>query len=265
MFSRSATPIPAYKLKALILIGFLIGLAACAAPPAQPPKVRMPPPVKEPFQTGLPFIQFTIQVGAFSTVERAARYADKLQAAGLDAYYFVDADKLCKVRFGKYESREEAQAIATDLRARKLIQDFYIVQPAPATLTIEQRATLRKNIVDTAQRFIGTPYCWGGTSLETGFDCSGLTMTVYRLNGLQLPRVALSQYQTGTPVAREALLSGDLLFFATEPGVEISHVGIYTGQDQFIHAPSRGKQICMASLSDNYFRSRYKGARRYFN
>lgn len=264
MCLKEVAHIPAYRQR-LILMLLLIGLTACATPPTPAPKVVTPPPVKEPFQTSLPAIQFTIQVGAFSTIERAARYADKLQAAGLDAYYFVDTDNLCKVRFGKYESREEAHKIAVNLQARKLIQDFYIVQPSPSFQTEEQRSSLRKNLVDTAHRFIGTPYCWGGASLKSGFDCSGLTMTVYRLNGLQLPRVALSQYQNGTPVPRDALQNGDLLFFTTEPGIDISHVGIYTGQDQFIHAPGRGKQIRIASLSDNYFKSRYKGARRYFD
>jgi cell wall-associated NlpC family hydrolase len=89
-------------------------------------------------------------------------------------------------------------------------------------------------------------------------------MTVYRLNGLELPRRAIAQYRTGEPVARQSLREGDLVFFATGRRGQVSHVGIYAGQGKFIHAPGRGKSIRTASLDNGYFRSRYKGARRYF-
>ena len=89
-------------------------------------------------------------------------------------------------------------------------------------------------------------------------------MTVYRLNGLELPRSARAQFGAGTPVSRSAARQGDLVFFATGRGGRVSHVGIYTGGGEFIHAPGRGKTIRTASLDSAYFRARYKGARRYF-
>lgn len=211
----------------------------------------------------LPAIHFTIQVGAFSTVERAARFADRLGDAGLDAYHFIDDDGLSKVRFGQFTTNAEARRRATKMQARDLIDNYYIVNPGTRA-SGGRRDALQQALVRTAQRFIGTPYRWGGTSARSGFDCSGLTMTVYRLNGLELPRSAMAQYRAGTPVDRNTVTRGDLVFFTTARHSRISHVGIYTGGGQFIHAPGRGKSIRTASLDNRYFRSRYRGARRYY-
>ena len=89
-------------------------------------------------------------------------------------------------------------------------------------------------------------------------------MTVYRLNGLDLPRNAYSQYKTGKAVNKTEMGPGDLVFFATGSTRRVSHVGIYSGEGKFIHAPRRGKRIRVSSLSSPYYRQRYKGARRYF-
>jgi cell wall-associated NlpC family hydrolase len=117
--------------------------------------------------------------------------------------------------------------------------------------------------VETARRFIGLPYQWGGSSLDDGFDCSGLTMAVYRINGLNLPRMSKEQYRAGIPIKKGQLKNGDLVFFATSRGKRVSHVGIYTGDNKFIHAPGKGRRICAASLSKKYFKTRYAGARTY--
>ena len=88
-------------------------------------------------------------------------------------------------------------------------------------------------------------------------------MTVYRLNGLELPRNSRAQFQAGHPISRDDLQPGDLVFFATGSRSRVSHVGLYSGSGEFIHAPGKGKTIRSASLSNNYFKSRYAGARRY--
>jgi len=88
-------------------------------------------------------------------------------------------------------------------------------------------------------------------------------MTVYHLNGLDLPRSSKEQFRVGVPVSRGRLLRGDLVFFSTSGGATISHVGIYAGKNRFIHAPGRGKQIRIESLSKRYYKSRYAGARTY--
>ena len=123
---------------------------------------------------------------------------------------------------------------------------------------------MREEIARTAKTFIGIPYRWGGTSAETGFDCSGLTMAVYQLNGLHLPRSTQNQWEEGIAVRRNALKIADLVFFATSGRRKISHVGIYVGNGRFIHAPGDGKEIRVSSLSNGYFKSRYAGGRSYF-
>ncbi|MGD8242043.1 MAG: NlpC/P60 family protein [Desulfobacterales bacterium] len=239
------------------LLPFLIaGIVACAGG-----RGTTPPVEERAAPISLPTIHYTIQVGAFSTVERAARYADRLAAAGLDAYHFIDRDGLSKVRFERFATKAGARRRAALLRARGVIEDFYIVHPGAAA---GRRQALPDKLVRTANRFIGAPYRWGGTSARSGFDCSGLTMTVYRLNGLELPRSARAQFDAGTPVSPNAVRQGDLVFFATGRSGRVSHVGIFTGGGEFIHAPGRGKTIRIASLGSDYFRSRYKGARRYF-
>lgn len=255
--------IPVYRRRPFrrwFLLPFLVaGIVACAGGRATTPPVegRTAP-------ASLPTIHYTIQVGAFSTVERAARYADRLAAAGLDAYHFIDRDGMSKVRFERFRAKADARRRAELLQTRGVIEDFYIVHPGAAAAAGRRRQALPDELVRTASRFIGTPYRWGGTSARSGFDCSGLTMTVYRLNGLELPRSARAQFGAGTPVSRSAVRKGDLVFFATGRGGRVSHVGIYTGGGEFIHAPGRGKTIRMASLGGGYFRARYKGARRYF-
>lgn len=122
---------------------------------------------------------------------------------------------------------------------------------------------LRQMLVKTAEGFMGTPYRWGRESASTGFDCSGLVMAVYKMNGFNLPRNSKAQFELGKPIAREELRPGDLVFFSTKGGGEVSHVGIYTGSQRFIHAPKPGEPIRLASLDNGYFEGRYLGARSY--
>jgi len=209
---------------------------------------------------------YAIQVGAFSKVENAARLVNCLNSDNLDAYYFLYKKGLYKVRFGSFESREFACREAEILRAMGIIDEFYIVRPDDYSITKKQRygeAYFRNEIVKTAGNFIGVPYQWGGSSTEKGFDCSGIAMAVYRLNGLKLPRTSGEQYKRGRWISREKLAKGDLVFFSTSSSKKISHVGIYTGQDKFIHAPRTGKTVRISSLANQYYKNRYIGARSY--
>jgi cell wall-associated NlpC family hydrolase len=204
-------------------------------------------------------VRFTIQVGAFANLDNAVRLTERLQRDGLNAYHFVDASGLYKVRFGNYSTQKTAQRAAEILQARGIIDVYYIVSPQLAAVETD----LRNELVRTARNFIGIPYKWGGESIKEGFDCSGLTMTVYRLNGLDLPRTSRQQWLAGDSIPRSQLGKGDLIFFATSGGRRVSHVGIYIGNNKFIHAPGRGKKIRTANLSGTYYKRRYVGARRY--
>lgn len=113
-------------------------------------------------------------------------------------------------------------------------------------------------ITDTALKFVGVPYKWGGVTPK-GFDCSGFVWYVFDKNSLHLPRTADVQYQVGKTVARGNLQRGDLVFFTTyEAGA--SHIGIYLEKGNFIHASS-SKGVMVSNLADNYWKPRYLGAR----
>jgi cell wall-associated NlpC family hydrolase len=116
-------------------------------------------------------------------------------------------------------------------------------------------------IISTAQKYMGVPYVWGGTTTD-GFDCSGFTQYVMQQNGISLPRTAAEQFAVGTPVDKENLQTGDLVFFTTyKPGA--SHVGIYMGDGNFINASSSAKKVTITALNGTYYVEHYIGARRY--
>jgi len=220
-------------------------------------------------QKTLTRVGYSIQVGAFENLDNAVRLNQVLDRHGLNAYYFVHESGLYKVRFGDFPSKKSARAKAEAVRAARIIDVYYIVNPADSAVVKQRkyggRSYLRNEIVGTAKRFIGVPYRWGGSSRQEGFDCSGLTMVVYQLNGLNLPRSSKEQYRVGTPIRRSQLSQGDLVFFATSGGRRVSHVGIYVGNGRFIHAPRRGKRIRTELLTKKYFKTRYVGARTYLN
>ena len=119
-----------------------------------------------------------------------------------------------------------------------------------------------QNILSKAVTLLGTPYRWGGTSPEGGFDCSGLVGYVYRTAlGVELPRVSRDMAQNGELVSdRAALVAGDLVFFGRSGRVD--HVGIYVGDGRFLHAPRTGKDVRVDSMASGYWSGKYMQARR---
>lgn len=116
--------------------------------------------------------------------------------------------------------------------------------------------------VAVARKMLGKPYRYGGSSPESGFDCSGLVHYAFRHVGISTPRSTKTLYRSSFAVASDALRQGDLLFFRIEG--KISHVGIYVGGNTFIHAPSSGKVVSYASLDNPYWKKRLIRAGRLF-
>ena len=114
------------------------------------------------------------------------------------------------------------------------------------------------SLVENALSLTGVPYLFGGTS-RSGFDCSGYTQYVFQGSGISLPRTSTSQFNVGSSVGRAELQAGDLVFFTTY-AAGASHVGIYIGGGNFVHASNSG--VRTTSLSDSYYANRFVGARR---
>lgn len=117
-------------------------------------------------------------------------------------------------------------------------------------------------LVSLAKSKLGCKYVWGATGPNT-FDCSGLTSWCHKQVGISIPRTSLAQSKSGKAVSKSNLQPGDLLFWKTT-SAEVGHVGMYVGNNQFIHAPNKSKPVKYDSLSSSYYSSRYVRARRYY-
>ena len=120
----------------------------------------------------------------------------------------------------------------------------------------DPHAVTRQRILGAAERMVGTPYVLGGES-PSGVDCSGLVQYAYQQAGIRVPRTTVAQFQAGRSQRR--VLPGDLLFFRTDGSGRVSHVGIYAGSGQMIHASSGSGRVRKVSLGQPYWRQRMAG------
>ena len=187
---------------------------------------------------------------------------------------------LCLPALAASPSPAKAEAAPIAASAGTLVPVASLALPAPAAIATPDTAPLAaqleilqqakdapatssviKTVLQRAFSLLGTPYRWGGTSPEGGFDCSGLVGYVFRTIGIDLPRVSRAMADEGTKVAnRDALAEGDLVFFGKRG--RIDHVGIYIGNGQFLHAPRTGRDVTVSSLTSGYWAQKYLEARR---
>jgi cell wall-associated NlpC family hydrolase len=228
---------------------------------------------------GISRLGYSIQVGAFAEVRNAERLTTKLQTKGIEAFYFRKENGVYAVRFGNFPSHDAARENARKLVAQKVIDSFFIAAPQyiPQVKTKggeahkeEGKPSAKKPAGEmgmiaarTAERFVGIPYRWGGDTVVDGMDCSGFVRAVYNLCGVTIPRTSREQFGVGETVGRNDLAEGDLVFFGVSESL-INHVGIYVGNNRFVHAPRRGDDIKISSLDEAYFARKFVGARRYF-
>lgn len=277
--------------KAGLHVGLLILTASmifsapgCASPPAnRQTATSLYSSGSSRYAQGVQSLGYAIQMGAFSNLNNAERFTSRLQAKGIDAFYYRKDNGIYAVRFGDFPNRDKAQAVARQLVAERLIDEYYIASPNEVVFKAQRPVAVSRPGVPqapaapqaptdghdlgyiaarTAERFIGIPYQWGGNTVVDGMDCSGFTRAVYNLCGINIPRTSREQYSAGNPVTKNSLQDGDLVFFGSSANA-VNHVGIYVGDGKFVHAPRRGEEIRTASLDESYFVRNYVGARRY--
>lgn len=135
----------------------------------------------------------------------------------------------------------------------------YVILMERGLTAVSRDSTPAKRVIQFSLRFLGVPYRYGGVS-ASGFDCSGFTRHVFRVAGIELPRMADEQFELGRPIKYSSLQPGDMVFFTTYlPGP--SHCGIYIGNGRFISATS-SRGIAIDPMDNSYWAPRYIGARR---
>lgn len=144
-----------------------------------------------------------------------------------------------------YAAAEQSQ-VST---AVKQVSDIRSAAPRLSRGTTTTTSASSNNVIAYASNFLGTPYVWGGTSPNPGFDCSGFTQYVYAHFGVSLGRTTYDQINDGSEVSRDQLQPGDLVFFGTRSNPH--HMGIYVGNGAYIHAPHTGDVIKISPMSRN--------------
>jgi len=156
------------------------------------------------------------------------------------------------------EARARAQAAQLASQAQQdLAQETYDQPVFEPTYEADVPPARYGHVVGIALQYLGVPYVWGGSSPSTGFDCSGFIMYVFAQVGVSLPHHAASQFSYGTPVSRDQLAAGDLVFFDG-----LGHAGIYIGGGQFVHAPHTGDVVKISSIYEDWYAATWVGGRR---
>jgi peptidoglycan DL-endopeptidase CwlO len=190
-----------------------------------------------------------------SAIEAQLRERESMLASIKDQIAELQAAEARRQERLQAQARERVAAMSQQRQAQSL-DTTSATSPSTEEAIGPAPAARYGGVVGIAMQFLGVPYVWGGAS-PSGFDCSGLIMYAYAQIGVSLPHHAASQYGMGSPVSRDELAPGDLVFFNG-----LGHAGIYIGGGQFIHAPHSGDVVKISSLSDSWYASTWVGARR---
>ena len=230
--------------------------------------------------------EFAVQVGAFAREDEARTLVQSLATEGLPVY--LAYGRPAQVLVGAYPTREEAEQMALRIRLEeRLVCRVLEVgsweplrlglpavaggvrtpargrgTPANGDLREEKSRGQYDRLISLALEQMGRPYRYGGEDIEEGLDCSFFVQTVYRGMGVALPRTSGLQFRSGHRVTRQDLTIGDLVFFKRPGRRRVSHVGIYIGGGEFIHANRGEKKVTISRLDEPLFKRRYAGARR---
>ena len=152
--------------------------------------------------------------------------------------------------------------VSTTWAASSSSLDEWLAQHAAPTTVHQRIRSMASELALSALGMLDVPYKWGGNSARTGLDCSGFVKAVYsQAAGVQLPRLAAEQAQATQAIDLGQIQPGDLVFFNTMRR-RYSHVGIYIGDNRFIHAPRTGAVVRVENMTQNYWQRRFNGARR---
>jgi cell wall-associated NlpC family hydrolase len=130
-----------------------------------------------------------------------------------------------------------------------------------ANESIPARVPIRDRLASAARQFLGLPYRWGGISERRGMDCSGMIKTLFAKLNIDMPRTSRDQFHAGQEVALESVQVGDLLFFSSD-GVTPDHVGLYIGDNRFVHAEKKAGHVIITALNQPWYVRHFLGARR---
>ena len=220
---------------------------------------------------------YKVQLGDETEGWIASRYVD-VKAA--NAYITADKVNLRKDAHVESDVKDnlpastKVQVLATEGNWVKVkngenegfVRDLYVSDKAPVVEEEKPAPPVNNSnaasaVVDLAYAKLGSPYVWGAEG-PNSFDCSGLTSYVFRnAAGVSLPRTSSSQYGVGRSVSKANLQAGDLVFFATGGG-GVSHVGIYVGGGNMVHAPNSGDVVKVSNINSSYWQKAYVGAKR---
>ncbi|MFH1540590.1 MAG: NlpC/P60 family protein [Elusimicrobiota bacterium] len=218
------------------------------------------------------YCEHFIQVGVFRHKEEAV--TQQLYLASRNYHVILDIALCYRVIVGPYKDEETANFIVAKLLSEENMSASLIDKMdmeksvssenvSPNEGEVEILDEVLGKLVVVAFDFLGVKYKYGGMNVEKGIDCSYFMQIVYKSLGVVLPRTSNLQFRIGKKVERDELAIGDLVFFRKYPkSSRINHVGLYIGNEEFIHASLNAKKVTISSLSEIYFKKRFSGARR---